>query len=324
MTISKDTRNADEFPELVDFAEDMARLAVTRAEAELQSPTTPKPEFTSDLTWKRQRRTSLIWAYIGLGNLLVGRNRDAEALETFDRMAALTPLETFKNEEMMENYARALVSGKRYDDAERIIEHAIRTERVTSAMKGTLRTVYLQRYGNDERYLQVVAGFEKKLMDRLKAEVKPKFVDKPSFPFTLKDLDGRAVSLSSLQGKIVILDFWATWCAPCLASFPGMQKAVDRFAGDTNVVFLFINTSEKGKDIDKRVASFVASKKYSFRVLLDGDYNVRDAYEARSIPHKFFIDQKGRIRLRTVGYSGSPDRLVDEIAAVIELLKEAS
>src|ERR1700748_85368 len=62
--------------------------------------------------------------------------------------------------------------------------------------------------------------------------------------FKLKDIDGKEISLASLNGKIVIVDFWATWCGPCKASFPGMQLAVNNFKNDKDVVFLFIDTRQ--------------------------------------------------------------------------------
>src|SRR5690554_335086 len=66
-------------------------------------------------------------------------------------------------------------------------------------------------------------------------------VSAPAPDFVLKDLDGNTVSLKDQKDKVVILDFWATWCGPCIQSFPSMQTAIDLYKNDPNVVFLFIN-----------------------------------------------------------------------------------
>jgi len=66
--------------------------------------------------------------------------------------------------------------------------------------------------------------------------------------FRLKDMSGKDVTLSSLKGKVVVLDFWATWCVPCHENFPAVQKVVDHYKNDQNVVFLFIDTREKSAD----------------------------------------------------------------------------
>lgn len=310
-----------ENPKILSYKLELAKYAVDLAEKELANPTRKRPEYASDKSWYRLRKTQVIWNSLIYANILYANKKNSEALKYFDKMALLMPVSAYKDDEMMQNYSTLLVDAKRYDEAEKIIDHAVKTEKVTSGMKETLRRIYLHKYGNEEKYNQYVATFESRIMNRLKEEIKPKMFDSLGTDFTLKDLNGKPVSLSDFRGKIVVLDFWATWCAPCIASFPGMQKAVNKFANDKDVVFLFINTSEKEENIDKKVSKFLKSKNYSFYVLLDKEYKARDAYNARSIPNKIFLDRNGNIRYRSVGYSGVADRLVDEITAIIELIK---
>jgi len=312
-----------ENPKLLSYKLELAKYAVDLAEKEFSNPTRNRPEYASDKSWYRLRKTQVIWNTLIYANILYANKKNNEALQYFDRMASLMPVSTYKNDEMMENYSALLVGAKRYEEAEKIIDHAVKTEKVTSGMKETLKKIYMHKYGNEDKYNQYVASFESKILNRLKEEIKPKMFDSLGTDFTLKDLNGKTVSLSDYKGKIVVLDFWATWCAPCMASFPGMQKALNKFANDKDVVFLFINTSEKEENINKKVSKFLKSKNYSFYVLLDTEYKARDAYNARSIPNKLFLDKNGNIRYRSVGYSGVADRLVDEITAVIELIKES-
>ena len=121
---------------------------------------------------------------------------------------------------------------------------------------------------------------------------------------------------------MVVLDFWATWCIPCVASFPAMQRVMDRYKDDQDVVFLFVNTRERDKDIKSWIAKFKTAHNYSFRMLLDSDSKVVDSFRSPGLPTKVVIDKNGMIQFTTIGYSGD-EVLVSELPNMIELTKNA-
>lgn len=117
--------------------------------------------------------------------------------------------------------------------------------------------------------------------------------------FTLKTLDGKEVTLSELQGKKVILNFWATWCPPCRAEMPDMEKFYKEYK-DKNVEILAINftTSEKNPEDVKK---FIKDFGITFPVLLDEENIVNDIYQPQGIPNSFFIDSKGVAQYHIIG-----------------------
>jgi len=114
---------------------------------------------------------------------------------------------------------------------------------------------------------------------------------KEARPFTLKDLEGRDVSLSDYKGKIVFLNFWATWCPPCRKEMPSMESLQNKF-GTEDFVILAVATDRKGADL---VRPFVEEKKLSFKVLIDDKSDVADAYGVIALPTTYIIGRDGII-----------------------------
>ena len=153
-------------------------------------------------------------------------------------------------------------------------------------------------------------------------EIRKSMINETSPSFALMDLDGNNVSISELKGKVVVVDFWATWCGPCKASFPGMQRMVNKYRNNPNVRFLFVDTWEKGDDKKKLAADFINANKYTFQVLMDNEDKVVSMFKVEGIPTKFVIDPKGMIRFKSVGYSGNDEKLVTELTAMIDLASQ--
>ena len=195
-------------------------------------------------------------------------------------------------------------------------------------MKETLKTLYAQVKGNSAGYDEYMASVTKMLADKIRKDLAKQMINLPAPGFTLTDVNGKRVSLEELKGKVVLVDFWATWCGPCKASFPAMQQALNRFKDDPNVQFLFIHTWERGDSTPAQNAKkFIEEKKYSFQVPMDlkdpvtGVNKVVDSYKVTGIPTKFVIDRNGNIRFRFTGFNAGEDAAVEEVTAMIELAR---
>lgn len=225
-------------------------------------------------------------------------------------------------------YALLLMRNGNSEQAKLLLETVIKKGKIGEEVLSAYKAAYLKSNGKEESYKEDLTKLLAAAKIGRKEELTKMMINKPAAGFSLVDNNGKRVSLADYAGKIVVLDFWATWCIPCLQAFPGMQKLIRKYETDKDVVFLFINTAEStGKDRSKNINAYLKKNNFNFRVLLDekqkGDkeYYAQAQYGANTIPLKVVIDQKGNIRFRSVGYLGSDEKVVNEISEFIELLK---
>ncbi len=116
--------------------------------------------------------------------------------------------------------------------------------------------------------------------------------------FELVDVHtNKPVKLSSLRGKPVFINFWGTWCPPCRAEMPEMQKLYDKYKGQVEI----LGVSMGPRDDPTRVQVFVDAASYNWTFIHDPEYSVATAYQVQAIPSSYFIDKDGVIRAVHIG-----------------------
>lgn len=132
--------------------------------------------------------------------------------------------------------------------------------------------------------------------------------------FTLSDLNGSDVRLSDLRGKVVLIEFWATWCPPCRESIPAMNEIYKRY-NEKGLVILGISV-DKGQNVAEDLRAFVREYSILYPVLIDSK-NINNLYGVYSIPTTFLIDKDGKVILKNIGFS---PELEDKLSKEIERL----
>ncbi|ALA58042.1 peroxiredoxin family protein [Nitrospira moscoviensis] len=138
---------------------------------------------------------------------------------------------------------------------------------------------------------------------------RPPVVGSPAADFSLPDLEGRVQSLTQYRGKIVLLNFWATWCKPCITEMPAMQAGYDKLR-DKGFVVLAINELED----EEKVKEHIRSYGHTFPVLMDRDNRVANKYGVFGLPVSVFIDVNGRVQEYIKG-GLLTERKIDETVA---------
>lgn len=311
------TRMLDEKADL-QTALKIADLGVRQNKVNLNDKSSVRENYETERDALDMKEYSLAYSLFAKGKVLQEMKSNSEALKTFKEMIEIS---NNKNPEMNEVYAKSLIQNNEYEAAMKEIESFLRAGKHTPPMKELLKTAYVKVKGSDSGFNEYISEFEALAKEILVDKLKEEMISRPAPQFTLKDLDGKDVSLSDYKGKTVIVDFWATWCGPCLSSFPGMQQAVNKFADDKEVNFLFVNTWERVDDKIKNASDFIKKNNYTFHVLMDSENKVITDYKVTGIPTKFIIDKEQNIRFISIGYEGTPEGLVEELSVMIEMVR---
>ena len=298
------------------FAKQIAGFAANFSKKELQNPTEKKPDYITQDEWIKFKRT-ISAEHSDTYAMILQKSGDYKKAFSFAKDAA--GIEEFTNKGYNERYAISAEKTLSKADVKLLLEKFYVKCKASSKVKEMLNT-FLKReikYVNDfEAYfnkLKVKAANTRQL------ELEAEMLNETAPDFDLKDFEGKGVSLASLKGKTIVVDFWATWCGPCIASMPAMNNALMKYNSNEQVKFLFVDTYERSENKRQNAIDFMVKNKYPFQVLLDDENKMVTDFKVSSIPTKFVIDKNGKIRFRVTGFEGEDDDLVEELSTMIEL-----
>jgi peroxiredoxin len=287
-----------------------------------KNDTTAKPKDFSKEDWARFMNLARYPYYDTYAHSLFALKKHKEALQ-YQKMAFEgNPEQGLPGS--VERYTKLLALTGKKEEAKQLLLKMARLGRLNKGMTEQLQSIYIAEKGSDDNLGVFLDSLQKNVQAVLVGELKPKMLHSTAPEFSLKDINGRAVKLSDYKGRIVVLDLWATWCRPCIASFPAMQLMVKKHK---DIAFLFIAVEEKDRNPLPGIKRFMEKANYSFTVLVDepvapnsSQYKIITAYKPDGIPAKYIIDRNGILRFKTSGFDTDTE-LINELEAMFLILK---
>lgn len=282
----------------------------------------PKPKRISAAQWEERKQQGLASVYLLRGRVHADMGNDdkakADLVKSFDsaRMAgaALVLGELAEKrkatDEAIEFYSKgfviALVTNEDID---------LKAVRQKLSQLQTAKTG--SETGLGDRLLKTYDAYIKERDERLAKLEMPNINEGKTnaLSFKLTKLDGSKLDMATLSGKIVVMNFWATWCGPCLTEMPLFEKTINKYKDDKDVVFLAVTTDE---DRDS-VPPFLKQHKFNLPIVY-ADY-LNDFFTISSIPTTIILDRKGEVAFRQAGYNPRGD-FVAELSERIEEAKK--
>jgi thiol-disulfide isomerase/thioredoxin len=288
----------------------------------IKKDTTARPRDFSKADWNRFMDFAQYPYYDTYAQSLYALKKYEEALRYQEMAFNGSPEEGLPAS--VDRYTRLLtLTGKKAEARQLLLKMAGRGK-LNRGMTEQLQSIYIAEKGTDEYLGAYLDSLQKNVQATMIPELREKMLNETAPAFTLKDIQGKEVKLSDYAGRIVVLDLWATWCVPCIASFPAMQLMVEKHP---EVTFLFIAVEEKSRNPLPVVKSFMEKRNYPFTVLLDEpvssnsvNYKITSAYKPKGIPAKYIIDGKGILRFKTSGFD-TDSELMNELEAMFSILK---
>ncbi len=316
ITMLRERKNGDDLNKAVTYADDLIKRF------EHLVSTRPKPKRISSAQWQDRKEHGIASIYLLRGKVHADLGADDKARSDL--------VKSYKSARLADT---AVALGELYERRKSVDEAidyylqgfaiSLNTEDKVDlkSLRTKLGRLYSTRTGSEaglgDRLLKAHDAYLKEREERLAKLDPPNLNTGVGDPlkFTLTKLDGSPLKLDDHRGKVIVMNFWATWCGPCLTEMPLFEKTIAKYKNDKDVVFLAITTDEDRE----LVVPFL--KQYKFNLPVAYAEYLNDHFAISSIPTTIILDSKGGISFRQAGFNPRED-FVETLSEKIEDAKK--
>jgi tetratricopeptide (TPR) repeat protein len=289
-------------------AEQIARDAfdVTRKRVERD-----RSFYKSEQEFQDRLKSAPSGAHDALGWVLFAQGRMVEAEKELLKSAELSP----GNRENLHHLGAFYEAKKDLARAEEYYVKALAVQALgTNPSEAALKKMYETRHGSLDGYDGYLGTIRERDRVARREKIVASRIASPAgvTPFALKSMDGRQVTLDSLKGKIVVINFWGIWCGWCVKEMPDLQKLHEKYSADADVAILTIDNDDNPGD----VPPWMKQRGFTFPVLFDDGYVTKVG--VHGFPTTWFLDREGRKVFEKVGWS---EKLLEEFSWRVEAIR---
>lgn len=270
-----------------------------------------KPRWMADIEWLEKEESLMTQITATRGFIYERNNQKTKAINDLEYVVTQYPLSC--HEVIYDKLVGLLYENKNlWNKAFFWSGKAIEISRANDNIKKINQETFTSsaQYTTYDDYRKVIDNASAMSRRRI---LKNQMIQQPMPKGKVLNKEGKSIEISSLLGKTLIIDFWATWCGPCRASFPAMQKLYDKYRNNDKVEFLIVNCWERSDDKKKTVDEFMAKNNYTFPVYFDENDTFAKSLGVTGIPAKFFVSPSGIIQFKESGFQGEAKFIEDGI-----------